>query len=124
MASESQTELYISISFQDLDFDTKAVLDTQSDVGPRERFRMESKENEVQVTLTADVDISIPSVFVHGSPADYEPVVRVNSSSASRKGATKLFSQTLKMGSTLKSNYISRVYPSTASFCTVISIGY
>jgi len=35
MASESQTELYISISFPDLDFDTKAVLDTQSDVGPR-----------------------------------------------------------------------------------------
>ena len=59
MASKSQTELYISISFPDLDFDTKAVLDTQSDVGPRERFRMESKENEVQVTLTADVDITI-----------------------------------------------------------------
>ena len=73
MASESQRELYISISFPDLDFDTKAVLDTQSDVGPRERFHMESKENEVQVTLTADVDITIPPVFVHGSPADYEP---------------------------------------------------
>ena len=111
MASESQTELYIRISFPDLEFDTKAVLDTQSDVGPRERFRMESKENEVQVTLTADVDISIPSVFVHGSPADYEPVVRVNSSSASRKGGTKLFSQTLKMGSTLKSNYIEFILP-------------
>ena len=100
MASESQTELYISISFQDLDFDTKAVLDTQSDVGPRERFRMESKENEVQVTLTltADVDITIPSIFVHESPADYEPVVRVNSSSASPNRGNKIIFTNLKNG--------------------------
>ena len=100
MASDSQTELYISISFPDLDFDTKAVLDTQSDVGPRERFRMESKENEVQVTLTltADVDITIPSIFVHESPADYEPVVRVNSSSASPNRGNKIIFTNLKNG--------------------------
>ena len=98
MASESQTELYISISFPELEFDTKAVLDTQSDVGPRERFRMESKENEVQVSLTADVDITIPSVFVHESPADYEPVVRVNSSSASPNRGNKIIFTNLKNG--------------------------
>ena len=98
MASESQTELYIRISFPDLEFDTKAVLDTQSDVGPRERFRMESKENEVQVTLTADVDITIPSVFVHESSADYEPVVRVNSSSASPNRGNKIIFTNLKNG--------------------------
>ena len=99
MASESQTELYISISFPDLDFDTSAVLDTLSDVGPRERFHMESNENEVEVTLTVDVDSNIQSVFVHGSPADYEPVVQVNSSSSSppNKGNKIIFTN-LKNG--------------------------
>ena len=80
MIGDSHTELYLSISYPDLDFNSSKVLHTLEDVGAWEMFHTESTENEVQVTLAADVDKTFPTPVVHGSPPDYVPSVRVESS--------------------------------------------
>ena len=80
MVVESEMELYISISYPDLDFNTPTALHTLKDVG--EMFHMVSNENEVQVTLVFHVDKTVPTPVVHGSPPDYAPNVRVDSTTS------------------------------------------
>ena len=82
MVVESRTELYLSISYPDLDFNTTTDLHTLKDVEPMEMFHVVSNENEVHVTLAFYVDKTFPTPVVHGSPADYVPTVRVDSKSS------------------------------------------
>lgn len=92
MLSDSKKDLYFSISYPDLDFNTLRVLNTITDVKAWEMFSyMESTASEIQVTLITDVDKAFPTPpKVHGTTTDYEPSVRVESSptSASNKGNT------------------------------------
>lgn len=84
MAGDSHGDLYLSISYPGLDFPALRVLHTITDIKAWEMFYMESTENEVQVTLTEDVDKDFAAPpKVHGSPPDYVPSVRVESSPTS-----------------------------------------
>ena len=105
MVVESETELYISISYPDLDFNTSTELRTLGNVGALELFHMESTENEIQVTLAADVNETFPTPVVHGSPPDYLPSVRVESSPSSppNKGNKIIFAN-LKNGFSVEIN--------------------
>ena len=79
--------IYLGISYTDLDFryadqSESRKLELASDVDGDELFEMESGENEVRVTLNAFVQKTLPETpKVHGSPPDYAPRVRVESSS-------------------------------------------
>ena len=84
MVGDSHEDLYVSISYPDLDFPASRVLHTITDVKAWEMFYMESTENEVQMTLAEDVDKDFAAPpKVHGSPLDYVPIVRVESSPTS-----------------------------------------
>ena len=100
MVDDSPEDLFLSISYPDLDFNASRVLHTITDVKAWEMFHMESNENEVQVTLTVDIDMTFPAPpKVHGSPPEYVPDVRVESSptSAPNKGNKIVFAN-LKNG--------------------------
>ena len=78
MAEENTQEIYLSISYPDLNFPGSKVLRTSGDVKARELFRMESEEIQVEVTLARIVSTTLPELpKVHGSPTDYVPRVRV-----------------------------------------------
>ena len=83
MVLDLTRELYLSISYPDLDFNTTTTLHTLKDVGAMEMFHMVSNDNEVQVTLAFDVDDTFPTPVVHGSPPGYAANVRVESTSSS-----------------------------------------
>ena len=81
MVADVEKELYLSISYPDLDFNSSKALHSLKDVQAWELFHMESSENQVQVTLTVDVEMIFPAPpKVHGSPPEYVPDVRVESS--------------------------------------------
>ncbi|KAJ7379107.1 hypothetical protein OS493_017605 [Desmophyllum pertusum] len=86
MAEENTRELYLSISYPDLNFpaDGSKVLKTSGDVQKRELYEIESDEIQIEVTLTRHVNKILPvSPKVHGSPDGYAPTVRVESSASS-----------------------------------------
>ena len=103
IVGETLEELFLSISYPDLDFNASRVLNTISDAKAWELFHMESTENKVQVSLTNDVGMNFPTPKVHGSPPDYVPSVRVDSSPTSppNKGNTIVFAN-LKNGFSLE----------------------
>lgn len=84
MVCDSTTYLYLSISYPDLNFPVSKVLKTLSDIKAREMYDLESKEIQVEVTLAANVETSLPTTpKVHGSPINYTPSVQVEPSSSS-----------------------------------------
>ncbi|KAJ7375437.1 hypothetical protein OS493_002204 [Desmophyllum pertusum] len=102
MVEENANELYLSISYPDLNFpaDGSKVLKTSNDVKKRELFEMESDEIQVKVTLRNHVNKLLPVLpKVHGSPVGYVPTVRVESSASSppNKGNKIIFAN-LKNG--------------------------
>ena len=100
MAEENSRELYLSISYPDLNFPGSKVLKTSSDVSTRELYDIESSEIQVKVTLTRQVStVHTVQTKVHGSPAGYVPSVRVDRSPKSppNKGNILVFTN-LKNG--------------------------
>ncbi|KAJ7379108.1 hypothetical protein OS493_017606 [Desmophyllum pertusum] len=101
MAEDNGRELYLSISYPDLNFPGSKVLKTTKDIKKRELFEMESEEIQIEVTLTGHVDTNLPESAkkVHGSPVGYAPTVRVESSASStpNKGNKVVFAN-LKNG--------------------------
>ena len=100
MVEDSENYLYLSISHPDLNFPVSKVLQTLKDIGAREMYDLESQEIQVQVTLTINVEMILPTTpVVHGSPIDYTPSIRVepSSSSPSNKG-NKIVFDNLKNG--------------------------
>ena len=87
MVEENANELYLSISYPDLNFpaDGSKVLKTSNDVKKRELFEMESDEIQVKVTLrNRHVNKLLPVLpKAHGSLVGYVPTVRVESSASS-----------------------------------------
>ena len=100
MAEENFEELFLSISYPDLNFPSSKVLQTSGDVKARELFRMESEEIQVEVTLARVVSTTLPELpKVHGSPTDYVPRVRVIGTVAEKPSrGNKLVFANLKNG--------------------------
>ena len=83
MAKEDSKFLYLSISYPDLAFPTSKPLEKIQDIKVKEEYKMESEDTEMQVTLRYDVLKTLPEKpFAHESPADYLPIVRVESLSS------------------------------------------
>ena len=83
MAKEDSKFLYLSISYPDLAFPTSKPLEKIQDIKVKEEYKMESEDIEMQVTLRDDVLKTLPAKpFAHESPADYLPIVRVESLSS------------------------------------------
>ena len=81
MAEEFPEFLYLSVSYPDLNFPFSKVIKSFSDIKVRELFQMESNEMELVVTLRGDFLKCPPEVLkVFGSPPDYVPQIRVESS--------------------------------------------
>ena len=84
MAEDTADYVYISISYPDLNFNDSRVLETLKDIKAREMFYLESKEVQIQITLATEVEQTLPTPpKVHGSPINYIPAVRVETSSSS-----------------------------------------
>ncbi|KAL9951274.1 hypothetical protein ACROYT_G043912 [Oculina patagonica] len=84
LVCDSTSYLYLSISYPDLNFPDAKVLKSLKDIKAREMYDLESKEIQVEVTLATNVETSLPTTpMVHGSPINYIPVVKVESSSSS-----------------------------------------
>lgn len=84
MVYDDTTYLYLSISYPDLNFPVSKVLKTLKDIKAREMYDLESTEIQVEVTLATDVETSLPTTpKVHGSPINYIPRVRVETSYSS-----------------------------------------
>lgn len=102
MIDEDDTNVYLSISYPDLNFPVSHELKALRDIGDTEMFYMESEEVEVNVTLRTNVDKTPPTPpVVHGLPDGhgYVPEIRVESLSSpgSPKGNTIVFAN-LKNG--------------------------
>ena len=83
MAKEDSKFVYLSISYPDLAFPTPKPLEKIQDIKVKEEYKMESEDTEVQVTLRYDVLKTLPTkAYAHGSPAEYLPIVRVESPSS------------------------------------------
>ena len=99
---DDESHVYLSISYPDLNFPVSNNLNALRDIGDTEMFYMESKEVEVNVTLTTEVNKSLATpAVVHGLPDGhgYVPEVRVESLSShgSSKGNIIVFAN-LKNG--------------------------
>jgi len=79
MIDEDDMYVYLSISYPDLNFPVSNELKALRDIGDTEMFYMESKDVEVNVTLTTNVNKVVQTV-VHGLPDGhgYVPEVRVD----------------------------------------------
>ena len=101
MTEENVRELYLSISYPDLNFPGPKVFKSSNDIKVRELYQIESSGIQVEVTLTRHVSTTLPELpKVRGSPAaGYVPSVRVDSSPSSppNKG-NKLVFTNLKNG--------------------------
>ena len=99
MTREDEEFLYLSISYPDLAFPTSDDLRTIEDIGVSEAYHIESKDIAVLVTLKNKVSKNLPTnPMVHGSPADYVPKVRVESTNPTRLKGNKLVFHNLKNG--------------------------
>ena len=79
MVEQNSRSVFLSISYPDLNFNVDGELKTSGDVNKEELYELESREVEIEVTLSVDVKTTLPdsAVIVHGSPAGYQPRVEV-----------------------------------------------
>ena len=79
MVEQNSRFVFLSISYPDLNFNVDGELKTSGDVNKEELYELESREVEIEVTLSVDVKTTLPdsAVIVHGSPAGYQPRVEV-----------------------------------------------
>ncbi|XP_022779921.1 uncharacterized protein LOC111321338 [Stylophora pistillata] len=85
MVEQDSRFVFLSISYPDLNFNVQDELETSDDVNREELYEIESREVEVEVTLSVEVKMTLPdsAVKVHGSPFGYQPRVEVKRMPAS-----------------------------------------